>query len=439
MASDQLKSLLLALEASPENVQLRKLVAQQAVKENEWLAVEGQAKVLLQIDPTDIEAKYLLAKAYFHNEAFSTAIIVLEELLDIRPDQLDYLQLYCQTLLKDGSTGQARDTYQRILLIDPNFKNEAFDAEFRVSSSPSNFEPIEQDFAERTLGMQRPSTNFSHVGGMEVVKKEIDLKIIKPFLHPELYKAYGKKAGGGILLYGPPGCGKTHIARATAGEVNANFLTIGINDILDAWLGNSERNLHQIFEIARKNAPCVLFIDEVDALGANRSEMKGSAGRNVINQFLSELDGVDVDNEGVLILAATNSPWHMDPAFKRPGRFDRMIFVSPPDQEARKSIFEIMLAEKPTGKIDMDKLAKKTPEFSGADIQSMIDISIEGKLELAFKTGVPQPIETSDLLNAGKKMVASTKEWFTKARNYAIYANDSGLYDDVLKYLKIKK
>ncbi|MFY0592005.1 AAA family ATPase [Roseivirga sp.] len=438
MASDQLKSLLSALDASPDNIQLRKLVTQQAVKEKEWLAVEGQAKVLLQLDPNDTESKALLAEAYFHNGAYSAAIIVLEELIASQDQNINYLKLYCQTLLKDGSAGQARDVYQQILAIDPSFKEDALDREFKVSSAPST-ETIEQDFAERTLGMQRPSTNFSHVGGMENVKKEIDLKIIKPFLHPELYKAYGKKAGGGILLYGPPGCGKTHIAKATAGQVNANFLTIGINDILDAWLGNSERNLHQIFEIARKNAPCVLFIDEVDALGANRSEMKGSAGRNVINQFLTELDGVDVDNEGVLILAATNSPWHMDPAFKRPGRFDRMIFVSPPDIKARKSIFEIMLAEKPTKDIDVDKLAKKTPEFSGADIQSMIDISIEGKLELAFETGVPQPIETNDLLKACKKMVASTKEWFTKARNYAIYANDSGLYDDVLKYLKINK
>ena len=438
MASDQLQALLLALEASPENVQLRKLVAQQAVKETEWRAVEGQAKVLLQLDPADEESKFLLAQAYFNNGAFSTAVVVLEELLDVRPSNASFQKLYCQSLLKDGSTAQAREVYKDLLANDPSFKDDALDSEFRVNTAPSHV-PKDDDFAERTLGMQKPTTNFSHVGGMEDVKREIELKIIKPFLHPDLYKAYGKKAGGGILLYGPPGCGKTHIARATAGEVKANFLSIGINDILDAWLGNSEKNLHDIFEVDRENAPCVLFIDEVDALGANRSEMKGSAGRNVINQFLSELDGVEVDNEEVLILAATNSPWHMDPAFKRPGRFDRMIFVSPPDVTARKSILEIMLKDKPTGEIDFEKLAKKTPEFSGADIQSIIDISVESKLEIAFETGTPQPIETNDLLKACKKMVASTKEWFTKARNYAIYANESGLYDEVLQYLKIKK
>lgn len=438
MASDQLQALLLALESSPENVQLRKLVVNELIKSEQWADIEGHVKILLQLDPSDGDAKYQLALSYYNRKSFSTAIIVLEELISVQGANLSFQKLYCQSLLKDGSVGQAKEVYRDILASNPSFTDPELDSEFRVSNTPGH-SSIDDDFAERTLGMQKPSTNFSHVGGMDEVKREIELKIIKPFLHPELYKAYGKKAGGGILLYGPPGCGKTHIARATAGEVEANFLSIGINDILDAWLGNSEKNLHDIFEVARNNTPCVLFIDEVDALGANRSEMKGSAGRNVINQFLSELDGVEVDNEGVLILAATNSPWHMDPAFKRPGRFDRMIFVSPPDGEARESILNIMLEDKPTGEIDYTKLSKKTPEFSGADLQAMIDISVEGKLEQAFESGLPQPIETSDLIKACKRMVPSTKEWFTKARNYAMYANESGLYDDVLKYLKIKK
>ncbi len=438
MASEQLQALLLALESSPENVHLRKLVVKELIADKQWEEVEKHTKILLQLDSSDVESKLRLAEAYFHQSAYSTAIIVLEELIETDSTNVGVQKLYCQCLLKDGSVSQAREVYMDILNIDPSFTDSELDDEFRVSNTTGHSR-IDDGFAERTLGMQKPTTNFSHVGGMDHVKREIDLKIIKPFLHPDLYKAYGKKAGGGILLYGPPGCGKTHIARATAGEVKANFLSVGINDILDAWLGNSEKNLHDIFEVARKNTPCVLFIDEVDALGANRSEMKGSAGRNVINQFLSELDGVEVDNEDVLILAATNSPWHMDPAFKRPGRFDRMIFVSPPDVEARSSILNIMMEDKPSGSIDFGKLAKKTPEFSGADLQAMIDISIEGKLEQAFESGVPQPIETNDLLRACKQMVPSTKEWFTKARNYAIYANESGLYDDVLKYLKIKK
>src|SRR5207248_5444202 len=139
---------------------------------------------------------------------------------------------------------------------------------------------------------------------MEGLKDEIRLKIIHPLANAELYRAYGKAVGGGLLMYGPPGCGKTHLARATAGEVKAGFLAVGINDILDMWLGQSERNLHELFEQARRSAPCVLFFDEVDALAASRSDMKGGAGRQVVNQFLAETDGVQSRNDGVLVLAA---------------------------------------------------------------------------------------------------------------------------------------
>lgn len=438
MENEHLKALLLALDASPENLQLRKMVADALMEESNWSGAEEHLKFILQKEPANAWAKDNLAKVYYEQGAYSTAIIILEELLAEDEEDVFKKILYCRCLLKDGSIAEAREAYMEVVRLDPKFEDAELDAEFRTTGNAASAQ-TDADFLEQTFGMQRPSINFSQVGGMEEVKKEIDLKIIKPFKFPDMYKAYGKKVGGGILLYGPPGCGKTHIARATAGEVNANFLSVGINDVLDMWIGNSEKNLHSIFETARKNSPCVLFIDEVDALGANRSEMRGASGRNVINQFLSELDGVEADNEGILILAATNSPWHMDPAFKRPGRFDRMIFVSPPDQPARSSILDIMLKDKPTESIDLEKVAKRTQEFSGADLKAMIDVSIEDKLMTAFDTGVPEPIKTNDLLKAGKRMIPSTKEWFSKARNYALYANESGLYDPVLHYMKLKR
>ena len=184
--------------------------------------------------------------------------------------------------------------------------------------------------------LQITDLNFNDVGGMDDIKKEIDLKIIKPLVHAELYKSYGKKIGGGILLYGPPGCGKTFIAKATAGQIQSKFFSVGLNDILDMWIGNSEKNLHDIFEIARRNKPCVLFFDEIDALGASRSDMKQSGGRNLINQFLLELDGINSDNDGILVLGATNTPWNLDTAFRRPGRFDRIIFIPPPDEKVKE-------------------------------------------------------------------------------------------------------
>ena len=240
-----------------------------------------------------------------------------------------------------------------------------------------------------------------------------------------------------ILLVGPPGCGKTHLARATAGEIKARFLAVGISDVLDMWLGNSERNLHELFEQARRNTPCVVFFDEVDALAASRSDMKHSGGRHIINQFLMELDGVKSNNEGVLILAATNAPWHLDSAFRRPGRFDRVIFVPPPDQTARAAILRILVRGKPIDNIDFQHIAAKTDKFSGADLMAVVDTAVERKLEQALKSGKSQPITTKDLEQSLKTVRPTTSEWFATARNYALYSNQGGAYDDIVKYLKL--
>src|SRR5213075_1616374 len=163
-------------------------------------------------------------------------------------------------------------------------------------------------------------------------------------------------------------------------EIKAGFLAVGINDVLEMWIGQSERNLHELFERARAEKPCVLFFDEVDALGASRADLRQSAGRHLINQFLSELDGVKDSNEGVLILAATNAPWHLDSAFRRPGRFDRILFVPPPDRTARASILEVHLRGKPAEDIDLDAVAKKAENFSGADLKAVVDMAAEEKL-----------------------------------------------------------
>ena len=203
------------------------------------------------------------------------------------------------------------------------------------------------DGDDMPVEIEKPQITFAEVGGMDALKEEIRMRIIYPLEKPEIFEAYGKKIGGGVLMYGPPGCGKTYLARATAGEIGANFLSVGINDVLDMWLGNSERNLHTIFETARRNRPSVIFFDEVDALGASRSDMRQTSGRHLINQFLAELDGARSSNEGVLVLAATNAPWHMDAAFRRPGRFDRILFVPPPDAVARGEILKLCCDGKP--------------------------------------------------------------------------------------------
>jgi len=286
--------------------------------------------------------------------------------------------------------------------------------------------------------IERPTISFKDVGGMTKVKEQIQVKIIFPLTHADMYAAYGKKVGGGILMYGPPGCGKTHLARATAGEVQSKFMSIGINDVLDMWMGNSERNLHSLFDQARKSRPCVLFFDEVDALGASRSDMRQSAGRHLVNQFLAEMDGTQSNNEGVLVLGATNAPWHIDSAFRRPGRFDQVLFVPPPDAQARTETIRILLEGKPIQDVDYAQIAGKTNEFSGADLKAVIDRAIESKLQEAIKTGKPTPLTTKDLLASAKTVKPSTREWFATARNHALYSNQGGIYDDILEYLKLK-
>jgi SpoVK/Ycf46/Vps4 family AAA+-type ATPase len=290
---------------------------------------------------------------------------------------------------------------------------------------------------EQPVDVERPRITFADVGGMEAIKEDIRLKIIAPVEHAELYKAYGKTAGGGILLFGPPGCGKTYLARATAGEMGRGFISVGISDVLDMWLGQSERNLRDIFDGARAHQPCVLFFDEVDALAASRTDLRHSAGRNVVNQFLSELDGIESSNEGVLVLAATNAPWHLDPAFRRPGRFDRVIFVPPPDAPARSAILRILLRDKPATDVDVSQVAAKLDLFSGADLKGLVDLAVEGKLGEAMRTGIPTPLRTKDLLDAARTVTHTTKEWFATARNHVLYANQAGLYDAVRPWLKM--
>ncbi len=183
----------------------------------------------------------------------------------------------------------------------------------------------------------------------------------------------------------------------------------------------------------------MLFFEEVDALAADRNDLKRSAGRTLINQFLAEMDGNVGNNDGLLILGATNAPWHLDPAFRRPGRFDRILFVPPPDEPARISVIEVLAKGKPISNLDPRDLARRTKDFSGADLKAVFEIPIERSLAQAMKVGQIVPVTQRDLADVAKTLKPSTRAWFESAKNYALYSNQGGFYNDVLEFLGIKK
>lgn len=449
---EQIRALREALALSPANAPLRRLLADTLRGSGRFDEAEVEYRALMQNAPGDRSLKLALAQCYFASGKNSHAAVILDSLkLRGELDATAHL-LAARIAQRANDLTNARASYRAALdadasLADPDFErriayeraaagathdDEDADEVEALANGEGHGAPQERSFASE---LERPTLKFADVGGMDAVKQEIGIKIIQPLLHPELFKSYGKAIGGGILMFGPPGCGKTLLARATAGECNATFLCIGIHDVLDMWVGNSEKNVHALFEEARRRKPCVLFFDEVDALAARRSEMHAGHQRQVIAQFLAELDGVQKSNEGVLVLGATNAPWHLDPAFRRPGRFDRILFVPPPDAGARATILRGLLAGKPQERVDCDKLAAKTKDYSGADLKALVDSAVEDKLREALKRGAPEPLRDADLLAALKKVKPSTREWFSSARNHAHFANQGGVYDDVLRYL----
>jgi len=447
VAGDAFEALFEAVRVSPDNVPLRRHLADSLLAANRAGEAEQEYRAALKLAPDDDRCAVGLADAFFRQGRHHEGLAVLES----RPPgsaSPEARLLAARLHLATGARAEARACYLEAVAASPALADvELADrlgmrAEAVVAGGPGLDFDLELDLGEDIelavdIDLVRSDVTFADVGGMDEVKEEVRIKILAPLQNPELFSAFGKAAGGGILMYGPPGCGKTHLARATAGELGGPFIAVGLHEILDMWIGQSERNLHEVFERARRNAPCVLFFDEVDALGASRADMHASGGRHLINQFLSELDGVEGDNDSVLVLAATNAPWYVDSAFRRPGRFDRILFVPPPDQPARAAILRILCAGKPVEAVDYDHLAARTDGYSGADLEAVVDRAVEAKLRDALRRGASSvsPLTAKELTAAARAVAPSTREWFATARNWATHANAGGVYDDVLAWL----
>jgi ATP-dependent 26S proteasome regulatory subunit len=450
-SEDTLRALRAALLVSPNNLPLRQHLADILMELGQFEEAEQEYRLALSLMPENQLLQLNLAAAFYHQGKNSQAMVLVENLLkSSEPPAFAHL-LYARLLLHTGNVTNASAHFHIAVTLDPEINDPVLADRLGITDLSSQkiavpeYKLTGDKLSEYELDvstvveapLERSTITFKDVGGMDAIKEEIRLKIVHPLAHPEIYQTYGQRIGGRVLMYGPPGCGKTYLARATAGEIKARFLSIGINDVLDMWLGNSEKNLHELFEQARRSKPCVLFFDEVDALAAKRTDMRYSSGRQIVNQFLAELDGVESPNDGILILAATNAPWHLDSAFRRPGRFDRILFVPPPDRHARANILRILCRHKPIEEIDYECLSKKTVNFSGADLKAIVDLAVERKLQAAIQQGMAKPLTTRDFLAAISAIRPSVTEWFSTARNYAIYANENGIYNDILNYLQL--
>jgi len=402
MNRDNLDALLSALALSPDNAPLRCEVVRGLIENSRWAEIESFAPPLLSTE----------------HKAFG-------------------LSALARAALGAGAREKAMELYGQAINLDKKLIDEGFELMLEPENAISvKAEGFEEEKAAVARDRRR-KLSFEDVGGMEQLKERIRLDIIYPFQHPEVYTAYGRKIGGGILMYGPPGCGKTYLARATAGEIDAHFYAISLDEVLSMWLGQSEKHLSEIFDTARANLPAIIFIDEIDALGAKRSQLHSASTRTIVSHFLAEMDGIGDRNEQILVLGATNTPWNVEPALRRPGRFDRVLFVSPPDEPAREAILRLhSKGRKMAPDLSYKILAQKTASFSGADLAAFVDRACELPLREAIKTGAMRDVKTGDFLKALDEMRPSTMEWLRRAKNYVTYANQDGLYDDLARYLE---
>ena len=285
---------------------------------------------------------------------------------------------------------------------------------------------------------QGPSIGFDDIGGLEDVKRQVRRKIINPFRDKRsLFEKFKRKAGGGVLMYGPPGCGKTMMARALATECNATFHDVRAAEILDQYVGNAEKRIASLFEETRRSRPAVLFFDEVEALAQRRQVDSSRNVNTVVSALLTEMDGFAGDNEGMLFLGATNVPWSLDAAFRRPGRFDRTIFVPPPDRVAREFILRGSLEGRPLASdLDVTALVEKTGGFSGADLGALIETAVDFAIEDSRSDEDIEPVSNAHFKEALREVRSTVGEWLGQARNFAEYANGDGTYDELADFLK---
>jgi SpoVK/Ycf46/Vps4 family AAA+-type ATPase len=394
----------------------------------------------ISLNPNYLKAYYNRGLAYASLEDYEKAIEDFTKVIELKEDFAEAWHLRGLAKEYNGDYDGAEEDFKKALELNPELTEARTHLELVKSKKSESEEGKKADIKL----LKKPNMTFKDVAGMNKIKEEIREAIVYPLINPELARKYGKLGGGGILMYGPPGCGKTYLVKAAAGECNANFINAKLSDLLDMYVGNTEKNIHKVFEMARKNAPCILFFDEVDAIGGRRDQQDGAGGqamRMAVNQLLYEMDGIEANNENVLVIAATNAPWDVDPALRRSGRFSKAIYVPAPDLKSRMAILKLHAKKRPLARwIPWFRLALATAGYSAADLKAVVDeaatypwkeafFAIERKKEKYIKQGMSEeearkkaekevkqrPLTTSDFIKAIKKRESSLPPWYAQA------------------------
>lgn len=300
---------------------------------------------------------------------------------------------------------------QKVVTDTSNSDSVARDAaKFGVSHSGSSCGKGEKDDGlTEFFPAQETGITLDDVAGLKEAKEEIRRLIIEPRKHPELYEKFKKKKGGGILLYGVPGTGKTMFAQAIATELDAAFFAVKCSDIASRWFGDSEQNVRRLFAEARKHPCSIIFFDEFEALGAKRDSYS-TVMKRLVPELLAQMQGFEKSENTLLVIAATNRPWDIDSAFLRPGRFNTSIYVPLPDEEARRTIIKKQLDGVPlVENFDFEKVVSVTDKFNGSDVTEFCDKLKDYALQRTIETGTESKVSNDDVILTAQRVHSSVQ------------------------------